>query len=176
MLATMEWGWWAAVWLLFPLGVLFGGVYDFLTLEIPNALIAALAVLFVPLALVTFSWEQIGVHFIAGLSVLAMGFFAFARGWVGGGDAKLCAICALWLGWPLTFDFLFWMGLLGGGFALLLVMTRGVFSSLPLFQIVMPFWARQEKLQNFPYGTPMALAAVYVFYNHLWLAQEGLLS
>ena len=168
MVVSMEWVG-MALMLLFPLGVLFGGISDFLTLEIPNYLTAALAAVFVPVALAMFSWEQIGIHFASGIIVLALGFFAFARGWVGGGDAKLCAVSALWFGWPLVIEFLLWMGLLGGLFALLLLLARTLLPSLPLLERVAPFWFRAPKLQALPYGTPMAAAALYVFFNSVWL-------
>ncbi len=41
---------------------------------------------------------QIGMHVGAAAVVLVVTFIFFARGWIGGGDAKLAAATALWLG------------------------------------------------------------------------------
>jgi len=56
--------------------------------------------------------------------MLVVGFAMFARGWVGGGDAKLMAAAALWLGFEHLFAFLLWTAILGGGLALLLLAYR----------------------------------------------------
>ena len=41
---------------------------------------------------------EIGMHVAAALAVLVVTFVFFSRGWIGGGDAKLAAATALWLG------------------------------------------------------------------------------
>ncbi|MDE3165971.1 MAG: prepilin peptidase, partial [Acidobacteriota bacterium] len=45
-----------------------------------------------------FSLEEITWHFASGGLMLALGFGLFALGWIGGGDAKLAAATAIWLG------------------------------------------------------------------------------
>ena len=43
-------------------------------------------------------WAAYGWHFAAGALVLAVTFGLFAMGGMGGGDAKLLAATALWMG------------------------------------------------------------------------------
>ena len=58
-------------------------------------------------------------HVGAGLLVLAIGVLLFIPGWIGGGDAKLAAAVALWLGFENLFSYLFCVALAGGSLALL---------------------------------------------------------
>ncbi len=46
---------------------------------------------------------QMAHHFGAGLLVLAVGILLFIPGWIGGGDAKLAAAVALWMGFENLF-------------------------------------------------------------------------
>lgn len=55
----------------------------------------------------------------AGAITLLIGIFVFSRGWLGGGDAKLIAACALFIGPAQLPVFIFHMALIGGGLALL---------------------------------------------------------
>src|SRR5262245_1256221 len=84
---------------LFPAALAFAAAADLLTLTIPNRLVLAIAVLFLVLSpLAGMSWADFGMHFLAGGVVLVLGFTCFAFGWIGGGDAKLAAVIALFLG------------------------------------------------------------------------------
>ena len=57
---------------------------------------------------------DIGMHVGAALAVLVVTFVFFARGWIGGGDAKLAAATALWLGFDQLLNYLIIASLLGG--------------------------------------------------------------
>src|SRR2546428_52543 len=63
-------------------------------------------------------------HLGAGAAVLTAAFACFACGWIGGGDAKLAAATALWLGFSQLFDYLIYASLLGGALKLLIVLFR----------------------------------------------------
>ncbi len=65
-----------------------------------------------------------GLHVAVGAAGLVIGMGMFAMGWIGGGDAKLFAAAALWLGWPAATTFLMATTLAGGGLAVLLLMLR----------------------------------------------------
>ena len=54
------------------------------------------------------------MHVGAAASVLVVTFMFFARGWIGGGDAKLAAATALWLGFDQLLDYLLYASLFGG--------------------------------------------------------------
>lgn len=84
---------------------------------IPNTLSMIIAALWVPYAL--FMTGEMLYPFITALVILVLAFAAFAAGWIGGGDAKLLAVCALWMGPDQIAPFLFQTAMAGGALALL---------------------------------------------------------
>src|SRR5207342_1612468 len=81
--------------LLFPALMAFAAASDLLNMTISNRISLALVGGFAVLAVVCgLSPQTIAAHAAAGLLVLAIGFALFARGLVGGGDAKLAAAAA----------------------------------------------------------------------------------
>jgi prepilin peptidase CpaA len=87
----------------------------------------------------------------------------FARGWIGGGDAKLFAATALWVGWPAVLTDLAVTGLAGGVLAVALLTLRSapVRSFLPTG----PDWFERlaEPGENVPYGVAIAAGALFAF-------------
>ena len=63
-----------------------------------------------------------------GLVILAIAFVMFNFGWVGGGDAKLAAATALWLGWSAILDYGVMAAIYGG--ALTLIISRRAHGAL----------------------------------------------
>src|SRR5581483_10282558 len=115
--------------LLFPALMAFAASSDLLTMTIPNRVSAIMLVGFVLLALVTgMSFENVALHAGAGLLVLVITFTFFAFGWIGGGDAKLAAVTALWFGFDHLLDYALFGSLFGGALTLLLLYFR----SLPM--------------------------------------------
>ncbi len=86
----------------------------------------------------------------------------FAAGWIGGGDAKLAAATALWLGPDLVFSYLALAALLGGFLTVGLIQMR--MQPLPSFA---DRWAWLHRLHGpktgIPYGIALAGAALLVF-------------
>ncbi|MFA7430338.1 MAG: prepilin peptidase [Rhodospirillaceae bacterium] len=115
-----------------PLAV--AAVWDAWKFKIPNLLTGPLAVAFVPAALLAPGPVDWLWHLGAGAAVLTVGAVLFALRKMGGGDVKLAAACALWMG-PLTPVFLLIMAVLGGVVALGLLFARRfapvVLSALP---------------------------------------------
>ena len=78
---------------------LWAGIRDVLTMQISNVLVLGLVLafaVFAPLAgLTAFEIATAGAM---ALAVLLVGMGLFALGWLGGGDVKLTAAAALWLG------------------------------------------------------------------------------
>ena len=60
-------------------------------------------------------------HLGAAAVVLVVVFVFFACGWIGGGDAKLAAATALWLGFAHLLDYLIYASLFGGALTLVIV-------------------------------------------------------
>ena len=67
---------------------------------------------------------EIGMHVGAAAAVLVVSFIFFARGWIGGGDAKLAAATALWLGFDQLLNYLIFASLFGGLLTLAILRFR----------------------------------------------------
>ena len=101
--------------LLYPAMMAFAASSDLLTMTIPNRVSLIMVGGFLVLALATgMSLEQIAWHFAAGLMVLVIAFAFFARGWIGGGDAKLAAATALWFGFDHLLPYALYGSIFGG--------------------------------------------------------------
>jgi prepilin peptidase CpaA len=100
--------------------------------------------------------------------VLLFGFIFFALGWVGGGDAKLAAVTALWFGPDHTPAYLFYMALLGSAFTLAILQFRVL--PLPAYLQNRSWIARLHSHgSSVPYGVAMALAALVVLPQTRWM-------
>lgn len=153
--------------LVFPAIMAFAGAMDLLTMTIPNRVSIALVVGFFLLApLMGLPATAIGLHVTAGLLVLAAGFVLFALGGFGGGDAKLLAAGALWIGLDGLVPYLVGVTLFGGLLALAVLLYRRVpFDAFPL-----PGWAYRLHLpkSGIPYGIAIAASALYVYPKTPW--------
>lgn len=157
-----------ALFLIFPAAMAFAGCMDLFTMTIPNrvslALIAAFLII-VPFAPMT--WGSFGSHLGAGLLMLVVGIAMFAGGLLGGGDAKLMAAAALWLGFDRLLEYLLLASVCGGLLSVLLIMFRG--------QVLPPWfytqaWAMRlhKKTGGIPYGVALATAGLWIYPNTLW--------
>src|SRR5215210_6602694 len=101
--------------MLFPALMAFAASSDLLTMTISNRVSLALAGGFFALAVAGgMSGADMLAHIGAGAIVLVVAFGCFARGWIGGGDAKLAAATALWLGFDYLMNYLVYASLFGG--------------------------------------------------------------
>jgi prepilin peptidase CpaA len=111
-------------------------------------------------------------HMAASAAVLLVAFGLFTQGWIGGGDAKLAASTALWLGFEHLLPYLVYASLFGGALTLVLIQFR----MAPL-----PSWlGRHEWVQRLhnkdggvPYGIALAAAALTVYPETQWMAPIG---
>lgn len=148
---------------LFPAAMAFAAASDLVSMTISNRVSLALIIGFFLVAWLTgMGWADIGRHLLAGAVVLVVAFGFFSRGWIGGGDAKLAAATALWLGFSHLMEYLLIASVAGG------ILTLGL---LQLRTLPMPtLLARQKwiaRLHNFetgiPYGIALALAGLLVY-------------
>ena len=143
---------------LFPALMAFAASSDLATMTISNRITATLIALFAAML------EHAG----AGALVLAGGFVFFARGWIGGGDAKLAAATALWFGFPHLLDYLLYASLLGGALTLALLQFRKLSLPSPLVRCD---WI--ERLHHpesgVPYGIALAAAALLIYPYTAWM-------
>jgi prepilin peptidase CpaA len=107
--------------------LIYAACSDVARLIIPNWVSIALAAIFPAAALAQgVPLTEIGMHFVFGFAVLAVGFFLFQANIIGGGDAKLLAAAAVWTGFPGFAPFAFWTAVAGGAIALGLLIARRV--------------------------------------------------
>jgi len=154
---------------LFPSMMAFAASSDLLTMTIANRVSLALVGGFAILAALSgMSGADMATHAGAAAAVLVVAFICFARGWIGGGDAKLAAATALWLGFSHLFDYLVYASLLGGALTLLIVQFR----HMPLPQMLAGRdWAERLHREGggVPYGIALAAAALLVYPQTEWM-------
>ena len=144
----------------FPALMAFAAAYDLTTMTIPNKLTAAVALAFVAVvALCGPTVSEIAWHVAAGLLVLTVTFAMFTAGWIGGGDAKLAAGIALWLGFADLLDYFMLASILGGLLTLALLLARRY--PLPPVLARLPWALRLHAPETgIPYGIALAVAAL----------------
>jgi prepilin peptidase CpaA len=155
---------------LFPAMMAFAASSDLLTMTISNRVSLILVGSFIALALAGgMSAGDMLSHAGAAGIVLVVAFGCFARGWIGGGDAKLAAATALWLGFDFLMNYLIYASLFGGVLTLVLIQFR----MMPL----PPVLARQEWVERLhrkdsgvPYGIALAAAALAIYPDTPWMA------
>ena len=90
--------------LIFPAAMALAAWLDLFTMTIPNKISLVLVAAFLVCAPLTgMPWEQFFIHIGFGFAILIVMVAMFAFGLLGGGDAKLLAAAALWIGYD---DFL----------------------------------------------------------------------
>lgn len=117
-----------SAWLAFvPLILLLlaAAAWDIASFTIPNFIQLGLIGAFVIFAaIVGLPLAVLGWHFLAGFFALVTGFALFAFGYIGGGDAKLFASIALWLGLHDLLDYALIACVLGGALSLGILTAR----------------------------------------------------
>ena len=148
----------------FPALVIIAALTDATTFTIPNRISLLLLAAYVPASLLLGRpLAAVAVEAGIGAAALVAGMGMFAAGWIGGGDAKLFAASALWLGWAGLPLFLLVTALSGGALAVLLLNARSpvlnsYFKRAPgwLARLVTPG-------ENVPYGVAIAAGALAAF-------------
>jgi prepilin peptidase CpaA len=161
----------AALAVLFPALVIAAALKDLTSYTIPNRISLALVAAFPVAALACgLPAGALGVHAAVGAAALVAGMAMFALGWIGGGDAKLFAAAALWLGWPAAATYAAWTGVAGGGLALALLALRSGY--LRPYVVTGPAWFSRlaEPGENVPYGVAIAAGALAAFPASPWMA------
>jgi len=160
--------------ILFPAAMVFAGLMDLATMKIRNSLVIALGfawVVLAPLAGFTLA-EMAGSAAVAG-TVLVVTFVFFARGWIGGGDAKLAAVSALWFQPSDALLYFAYASLLGGLLTLAILQLRA--QMLPSRLVALPWLANlHDPKAGVPYGAAMAPAALITFPESAWLVHAAI--
>ena len=136
----------------------FAALHDINRLTIPNWLNLTLAGLFVPAALVSgLPLEMIGGQLLAGALAFVIAFGLYAFRIFGGGDAKMIPAVVLWMGPAAAMPFTFWMAIVGGGCALIILFAR---RSVPVEAFPGFMRAPFEPKAGVPYGVAIAGGAI----------------
>ncbi len=159
-----------AVLTVLPGAVAFAAAMDLFTMKIPNRISAVLVLAFFPLAALAGlgAWDMLS-HLGAGVLMLAIGIILFIPGWFGGGDAKLMAAIALWIGFDALPLYILYVAIAGG-------IIAGAFSaarSVPLPRMFLgEAWAlRLHRTDGgIPYGLALAAGALLVYPHTIWFA------
>ncbi len=112
----------------FPLLVLCAAAKDLTSFTIPNWVSLGLLAGWMPAAGAAAAAGAPAGELLTclgvGFGALVVGMGMFAMRWIGGGDAKLMAAAALWLGAPGLAPFLMWTTLAGGALTFMLIAAR----------------------------------------------------
>ena len=148
----------------FPILVIAAAVKDVTSYTIPNWIPLALLASF-PVAAIALSLPlaAVGLQAAVGAIALIAGMAMFAVGWIGGGDAKLCAAAGLWIGWPAALPYAIYTCIAGGALAVLLLAARS--ATFRPFAPSGPAWLARliEPGENVPYGLAIAVGALAAF-------------
>jgi prepilin peptidase CpaA len=155
--------------LLFPALMAFAAASDLFTMTISNRISLALGAGFLILALAGgMGLTEMLLHIGAGATVLALAFGCFAMGWVGGGDAKVAAMAALWFGFAHLMNYLLYASIFGGVLTLLLLQLR----QWPLpYALTGQGWLMRlhAKESGIPYGIALAIGALMIYPETEWV-------
>jgi prepilin peptidase CpaA len=166
--------------LLFVLLMLTAAVSDLRFLKLPNWLVVAVALLFVVAAVATGMPLKLALwHGLAGTLVLTGGFALFSAGVIGGGDAKLVAAVALWMGWTKLAVFLLYTALAGGVLAIAMLLWEFVRMHVELTarNPDSSLIKRVASLKpDLPYGVAIAVGACLTLPETWWAAGLALFN
>jgi len=155
---------------LVPGSMAFAAAMDLLTTTIPNRVGLFMVLAFFPAAGLTgLGVGDIASHLGAGLGVLLFGMALFRFGCCGGGDAKLLAAIALWVGVDQLPTYVLETALAGGMLAIVFSLLRSVPLPSPLLG---QDWAVRlhRRDAGVPYGIALAAGALLVYPDTTWFA------
>jgi prepilin peptidase CpaA len=148
--------------ILLPLLLVASAGWDMASFTIPNFLNLAVVGAFLLFAFAAgLPVTVIGWHLLAGLLGLVLGFTLFALGWIGGGDAKLFAGVALWLGFSDLMTYALLASVCGGALTIAIMLLRQV--PLPALLARQSWLLRlHDARSGIPYGVALAAGAFFL--------------
>src|SRR5258707_14996297 len=155
----------------FPALMALSASMDLLTFTIPNRLCEVLAFGYlIVVLLLGVPAVDILLNISCALAILIVAFVMFNLGWIGGGDAKLAAATAAWLGWTAILDYGLAAALFGGLLTLVLLGARA--APLPAVFDRIKWLARLRNVNaGVPYGIALAAAGLMQYPNSsIWAA------
>lgn len=143
-----------------PLFLMVAAISDIRVRRIPNWISTVLVAGFLFAGIIAgLPASVIAMHLGIGLCVLICGFILFAFNVIGGGDAKLLASSAVWMGPTAVLTFLFFTALAGGLFSLAVLMFRQ--APLPVIALRIDWVTELHKPGGgIPYGVAIAVGGL----------------
>jgi prepilin peptidase CpaA len=145
--------------------IIYAVITDVTQLRIPNIVAIVLAVAFVPFALMSEGgWPHMWPNLLLAGGTFLVLFTFFALGWLGAGDVKLLSAVMLWAGIGQGPQLIVIVALLGGVFAVLLLVIKRATKYYPWIP-AMPIlgqvsrWARTRTV---PYALPIGIGALWI--------------
>ncbi len=147
----------------FPASLLIAAMNDLYEYKIPNWVSVVLFFSYFAAGIgLAASPSQLLEGFLFGCAALVVGFGLFAGKFIGGGDAKLLAACAPWIGPSALVPFLFYTALAGGGFAVALMIFRKA-PALPVYAQAPWLLRLHQRPKDIPYAVAIALGGLLSF-------------
>lgn len=163
-----------ALLLTFPVAMAFAAANDLFTMRIPNKIsLAMIAAFACAAAYAQLPMEQVLWHVGIGAAALTIGFALFAFNLFGGGDAKLLAAGALWIGADFVIPYVAYITIFGGLLCAVILAYRRF---VPAQSMPLPGWALRLHTQGggVPYGIAIAAAGLVIYPSTpLFLALNG---
>lgn len=151
---------------LFFAAMMHASISDLLHRKIANWLVGGLALCFLPMGLALGLPVMTMVISIAtAVAIFGVGFAFFCKGWIGGGDVKLAAVCVLWLGAAQLIPFLVVAAVFGGVLSL-------AFMGAARYARAQGLSHKADTIE-LPYGPALASAAVVLFGSSQWVTAIG---
>jgi len=151
------------VLMVFPVAMAFAAANDLFTMQIPNRIPLALVGGFIVVALLSrMPLDVFGVNLAIGFAILAVTFGLYAFNLLGGGDAKLIAAGAIWIGAEHILDYVLQITIYGAILSLAILAYR---KFVPVAVLSLPGWAQRLHTDRgpIPYGIAIAAGALVVF-------------
>jgi prepilin peptidase CpaA len=154
----------ALILVIFPFCMVYAAVSDMITMTIANRVSVLLVATFLVVAPLTgMPLLAVGLHVLAAMAVLAVTFGLFALGTMGGGDAKLLAATALWMGFGMPLAEYAVLGAVWGGMLTLAIL---VYRNSPISDVTGNFLLLRkfaDRRAGIPYGVALGAAGLMVF-------------
>lgn len=155
----------------YPAALLIAAANDLYEFKIPNWVSLTLFLAYFAAGAVNgASLALIGEGLMISAAMLTVSFILFARNVIGGGDAKLLAAIAPWIGLSSLTGFLFNMAFAGGAMAIALIIFRKT-PALPVYAHAPWVLRLHQRPKEMPYAVPIAAGGLLSFpqtpYFHL---------
>lgn len=141
-------------------------ITDFTRFIIPNKLVLALLAVY-PVIAFTYGRPEWYYDIGIGFAMFLVGFVLFSMRVMGGGDVKLLAVCAVFVGKDLILPYFMAVALWGGALAIFLLIARELapFICLKLGKSAESIMRVFTPGQPIPYGIAIAIAFLFLLWG-----------